>query len=181
MILGEQNLSYIDVGLEEGEEPPPNPEPTPEPTVPPAPPTGDAGTSAPSGSTGGTASDPSAVDPGAGQPDASVPVGPASPIQVLPRMRQTAQIGAPSSRKVKVRTRLMLTDEPVYTDWGVTVRWRVTKRSEDNCTIRNRKGEQTVKFTKRGRCAVVAWAPSPNPLFVAPFKEKRIYKVRNSL
>jgi hypothetical protein len=58
---------------------------------------------------------------------------------------------------------LILTKEPVYTDWGVTVRWRVTKRSQDNCTIRNRDGEQCVKFIKRGRCTVVAWAPSLNP------------------
>jgi hypothetical protein len=119
------------------------------------------------------------TDGSAGAPN--VPVEVASPIQAQTRIQQTARLSAPKGSKQRVGTRLVLTKEPVYTDWGVTVRWRVTKKSEDNCTIRNRKGKQTVEFTKRGRCTVVAWAPSPNPPLVTPFNEKRTYKVRNDL
>ena len=108
-------------------------------------------------------------------------VGPASPVQAQQRIRQRAQIKAPKSSKQRVSTRLMLTKEPIYTDQGVTVRWRVTKRSEDNCTIRNRNGEVSVLFTEQGRCTVIAWAPSPDPMVFAPFSEKRIYQVRNNL
>ena len=177
VIVQDKNLSYIDVGLSGGEDPPPNPEPTPEPTPePPAP------APAPAAPAPAAPAPVNPAGPPAGPPaDAGVPVEIANPVQAQQRMRQTAQVKAPKSKKVRTRTRLVLTEEPIYTDWGVTVRWRVTKRSEDNCKIRNRDGKQTVKFTKRGRCTVVAWAPSPNPLFVTPFKEKRIYKVRNSL
>lgn len=44
-------------------------------------------------------------------------------------------------------------------------------RSEDNCTIRKRDGEVSVKFTDPGRCTVVAWALSPNPIYVASLVE----------
>ncbi len=108
-------------------------------------------------------------------------MGIASPVQAQQRIRQRAQLTAPASSKQRVRTRLVLTREPVFTDQGVTVRWRVTKRSEDNCTIRNRSGKVSVKFTKPGRCTEVAWAPSPDPMMYAPFNEKRIYKVRRTL
>lgn len=176
---GANNLSYIDVALTGGEDPPVVPDP--EPTNPPAPPSGDTGTSAPPAADPGAGTTPGGANPDAGQPGAGVPVEVASPVQAQQRIRQRAQIQAPKSSKQRVRTRLVLTREPVFTDQGVTVRWRVTKRSEDNCTIRNRDGRVTVKFTKRGRCTVVAWAPSPNPLVYAPFNEKRIYKVRNTL
>lgn len=172
---GANNLSYIDVALSGGEDPPVVPDP--EPTNPPAPPSTDGGASTPSGTPGGAPTDPGA----SGSPGAGVPVEVASPVQAQKRVRQRAQIQAPKSSKQRVRTRLVLTREPVFTNQGVTIRWRVTKRSEDNCTIRNRDGRVTVKFTERGRCTVVAWAPSPNPLVYAPFKEKRIYKVRNNV
>lgn len=175
---GANNLSYIDVGLSGGEDPPATPDP--EPTNPPAPPAGDTGTTPPADSSGGGSTS-GPADPGAGEPGAGVPVEVASPIVAQQRIRQRARIAAPKSSRQQVQTRLTLTREPIFTDQGVTIRWRVTKRSEDNCTVRNRDGRVTVKFTKRGRCTVVAWAPSPNPLVYAPFKEKRIYKVRNSL
>lgn len=179
VVLDADNLSFIDVALTGGENPPVVPDP--EPTNPPAPPSTDTGGSAPAAPSVPGATSPGGINPGAGQPGAGVPVGIASPIQAQQRVRQRAQITAPKSSKQRVRTRLMLTEEPVFTDQGVTVRWRVTKKSQDNCTIRNRDGEVSVKFTKRGRCTVVAWAPSPNPLVYAPFNEKRIYKVRNTL
>lgn len=180
VMVGEQNLSFIDVGLTGGEDPPVVPDP--EPTNPPAPPSGDAGTSTPSSPTDGGSSSPGAsglAPAGAGQSEAGVPVEVASPVGQ--RIAQRARITAPKSSKQRVRTRLMLTEEPLFTDQGVTIRWRVTKRSQDNCTIRNRDGEVSVKFTKQGRCTVVAWAPSPNPAVYAPFNEKRIYQVRNTL
>lgn len=180
VMVGEQNLSFIDVGLTGGEDPPVTPDPVP--TNPPAPPSGETGTSTPSSPTDGGSSSPGAsgsAPAGAGQPEAGVPVEVASPVGQ--RIAQRARITAPKSSKQRVRTRLMLTREPIFTDQGVTIRWRVTKRSQDNCTIRNRNGEVTVKFTKRGRCTVIAWAPSPNPQVFAPFKEKRIYKVRNTV
>lgn len=179
VVAGDLNLTYIDVGLTDGEDPPvdPDPEPTDPPTTPPSG-GGDVPATPPGASEG-------SGEPGAGPADSPenvvVPPGEGSATVVGNRIAQVADITAAKSSKRKVGTRLILTKEPVYTDWGVTVRWRVTKRSQDNCTIRNRDGEQSVKFIKRGRCTVVAWAPSPNPELVAPFKELRVYKVRNVL
>lgn len=181
VVVGELELTYIDVGLTGGEDPPvePDPDPTDPPTPPPA---DDGGATSPAAPTG-TSEGPGEPDAGpqAGPEDVTVPAESGSGTVAAERIAQTADIKAPKSSKRKVGTRVVLTEEPVYTDWGVTVRWRVTKRSQDNCVIRNRDGRQTVKFTKKGRCTVVAWAPSPNPLLVAPFNEKRIYKVRKNL
>ena len=187
VLVGAQNLSYIDVGLSGGEDPPvtPDPEPTSEPTTPPAPPSGGGGGgSAPSDGSSGAVAGGGATESTpaeSGQPGAGVPVEVASPILAQQRIQQRARITAPKSSKQRVRTRLMLTEGPVFTDQGVTVRWRVTERSQDNCTLRNRSGQVSVKFTKAGRCTVIAWAPSPNPEVFAPFREKRVYQVRNSI
>ena len=183
-IVGAQNLSFIDVGLSGGENPPVDPDP--EPTTPPAPPTGGGGGGAdsPPADSGGAVAGGGASGtggPATGQPGAGVPVEVASPILAQQRVQQRARITAPKSSKQRVRTRLMLTEGPIFTDQGVTVRWRVTKRSQDNCTIRNRNGQVSVQFTNPGRCTVVAWAPSPNPLVFAPFIEKRVYLVRNTV
>ncbi len=181
-IVGAQNLSFIDVGLSGGENPPVDPDP--EPTNPPAPPSGGGGAGTPPADSGGAVAGGGASGAGgptAGQPGAGVPVEVASPILAQQRVKQRARITAPKSSKQRVRTRLMLTEGPLFTDQGVTVRWRVTKRSQDNCTIRNRSGEVSVNFTNPGRCTVVAWAPSPNPLVFAPFREKRVYLVRNNV
>lgn len=179
VLVPDMNLSYIDVGLSGGQDPPVVP--VPEPTTPPAPPGGDSGASAPPATSPGAETSPGPANPDAGPPGVEVPVEVASPAQGQPRIRQRAEITAPKSSRQRVRTRLMLTEKPVFTDQGVTVRWRLTKASRDNCTIRNRSGEVSVKFTKRGRCTVVAWAPSPNPEVFAPFKQLRIYTVRNTL
>ena len=179
-MVGDQNLSYIDVALSGGEDPPVVPEP--EPTTPPAPPSDGGGTTAPPADSGGSvAGDGASGAPGAGQPGAGVPVEIASPVQAQQRIRQRARITAPKSSRQRVGTRLMLTNGPIFTDQGVTVRWRITERSEDNCTIRNRNGKVSVTFTDPGRCTVVAWAPSPNPEVFLPFAQKRIYKVRNTV
>ena len=181
-IVGAQNLSFIDVGLSGGENPPVDPDP--EPTTPPAPPSGGGGADTPPADSGGAVAGGGALGaggPATGQPGAGVPVEVASPILAQQRIKQRARITAPKSSKQRVRTRLMLTEGPIFTDQGVTVRWRVTKRSQDNCTIRNRSGEVSVAFTNPGRCTVVAWAPSPNPLVFAPFVEKRVYQVRNNV
>ena len=175
-MVGDQNLSYIDVALSGGEDPPVTPEP--EPTTPPAPPSGGGTTTPPAGS-GGTVA--GAGAPGAGQPGAGVPVEIASPVQAQQRIRQRARITAPKSSRQRVGTRLMLTNGPIFTDQGVTVRWRITERSEDNCTLRNRNGQVSVTFTDPGRCTVVAWAPSPNSEVYLPFAQKRIYQVRNTV
>ena len=182
-IVGAQNLSFIDVGLSGGENPPVDPDP--EPTTPPAPPSGGGGgADTPPADSGGAVAGggaPGAGAPATGQPGAGVPVEVASPILAQQRIKQRARITAPKSSKQRVRTRLMLTEGPLFTDQGVTVRWRVTNRSQDNCTIRNRSGQVSVKFTNPGRCTVVAWAPSPNPLVFAPFVERRVYQVRNNV
>ena len=180
VMVGDQNLSYIDVALSGGEDPPVVPEP--EPTTPPAPPSDGGGTTTPPADSGGSvAGDGASGAPGAGQPGAGVPVEIASPVQAQQRIRQRARITAPKSSRQRVGTRLMLTNGPIFTDQGVTVRWRITERSEDNCTIRNRNGKVSVTFTDPGRCTVVAWAPSPNPEVFLPFAQKRIYKVRNTV
>ena len=179
VMLGELNLSYIDVALSGGEDPPVVPDP--EPTTPPAPPSGGGGTTAPPADSGGTGAGGAPGASGAGQPGAGVPVGIASPVQAQQRIRQRARITAPKSSRQLVRTQLMLTNGPIFTDQGVTVRWRITERSRDNCTLRNRNGRVMVAFTDPGRCTVVAWAPSPNPEVYLPFVEKRIYQVRNTL
>ena len=179
VLLGDQNLSYIDVALSGGEDPPVVPDP--DPTTPPAPPSGGGGTTAPPADSGGAGAGGAPGASGAGQPGAGVPVEIASPVQAQQRIRQRARITAPKSSRQRVGTQLMLTSGPVFTDQGVTVRWRITERSQDNCTLRNRNGRVMVTFTDPGRCTVVAWAPSPNPEVFLPFSERRIYKVRNTV
>lgn len=147
VVVGAQNLTYIDVGLTGGEDPPVVPDP--EPTTPPAPAPAPA---APAELSSGDPVTESVAPP----QDAGVPVEVASPTKAQERIQQSARIRAETSSKQRVGTQLVLTKEPIYTDWGVTVRWRVTKKSQDNCTISNRKGKRTVKFEKRGRCTVVA-------------------------
>jgi hypothetical protein len=99
-----------------------------------------------------------------------------TPAQLLAQKRQTARIRAPKSAAFKVGTMLVLTKKPVKTSAGVTVRWRATEASEDNCTVRVRNGRATAEMIKAGTCRVIAFAPAPSPEFLR-FRETRTYRV----
>jgi len=71
---------------------------------------------------------------------------------------------------------LVLAKNPVKTSAGVTVRWRATEASEDNCTVRVRNGRATAEMIKAGTCRVIAFAPAPSPEFLR-FRETRTYRV----
>jgi len=174
VVLGDQNLTYIDVGLSGGADAPP----------PPPPPTDGGGTTPPPTDGGGTTPPPAESTPGV-TPGESAGPGPVAgpPAQVITpgfaqvRVRQTARIRAPRTGSYELGRKLTLTQRPVKTSAGVTVRWRVTKASEDNCVIKKRKGRVTLKLTDPGRCRVVAYAPAPSPEFLR-FRETRTYRVK---
>jgi hypothetical protein len=174
VVLGDQNLTYIDVGLSGGADAPP----------PPPPPTDGGGTTPPPTDGGGTTPPPAGSTPGV-TPGESAGPGPVAgpPAQVITpgfaqvRVRQTARIRAPRTGSYELGRKLTLTQRPVKTSAGVTVRWRVTKASEDNCVIKKRKGRVTLKLTDPGRCRVVAYAPAPSPEFLR-FRETRTYRVK---
>jgi hypothetical protein len=174
VVLGDQELTYIDVALSGGQDPPPIDD-------------GDGGGTTPPPSGGGTTTPPPATSsPGTGEPggaqagagpgDGAGPVAITTPAQLLAQKRQTARIRAPKSAAFKVGTMLVLAKNPVKTSAGVTVRWRATEASEDNCTVRVRNGRATAEMIKAGTCRVIAFAPAPSPEFLR-FRETRTYRV----
>lgn len=168
VVLGDQNLTYIDVGLSGGEDPPADDGggTTPPPTTPPV--------VTPPPSSGGS----STAGDGSNNPNLLLerPIQINDPQQAQERVRQTARIRAPKSGSFKVGSTVVLTQRPIKTSAGVTVRWRVTKASYDNCVIRNNKGKVTANLNKVGTCRVIAWAPAPSPQFLG-FREARLYRI----
>jgi hypothetical protein len=167
VMRGDLNLSYIDIGLGTRTDPVPPPD---EPTTPPATGGGTSTAAAPAPAPA------AAVAPTTetGQPQVTTPQVPPQAAKAL--IAQYAKIKAPKSGKYPVGTTIVLAKRPVKTDVGVTVRWRATKPSLDNCLVKVRKGKATVTFTDPGRCRVVAWAPAASPDYL-PFKAVRTYRV----
>ncbi len=166
IVRNDLNLTYIDVGLGTRTDD----VPTCEPTTPPA--------------TGGGTSTPAAPAPApvaapapatvTEQPEATTPEVTPQEAKVL--IAQYAKIKAAKSGKYPVGTTIVLAKKPVKTDVGVTVRWRATMKSRDNCLVQVRKGKATATLTDPGRCRVIGWAPAASPDF-APFKVVRTYRV----
>jgi hypothetical protein len=99
-----------------------------------------------------------------------------APVTASPnRLMQTAEIRARVSGRVPVGTSVVLTRRPVYTDAGVTVRWRVTATSRETCRIQREAGRVTVTMTAPGTCRVVGFAPAPSPLY-NEFRVQRTYR-----
>ena len=109
-------------------------------------------------------------------PVEQVPVQITSPEFAQAQVRQTARIRAPKNGKYKLGRTLVLTPKPVKTSAGVTVRWRVTDKSEDNCLVRKRNGKVSLKLIKPGTCRVIAYAPAPSPEYLR-FRDTRTYRV----
>lgn len=158
------NLTYIDVGVGTRTDPIPNDDAT----VPPP-----SGGTASSGSTTPVVTTPGNVG---GPPVDSPAIGVGIPPQAasLP-VRQQAMIRAAKSGIYRVGTALTLSARPVYTDTGVTVRWRRQIQDRDHCTIRVRDGRATVRLDNPGVCRVVGWAPAPSPEYAA-FRWTRTYR-----
>jgi hypothetical protein len=155
------NLTYIDVTVGTRTDPIPTDEPT-------APPSG--------GSSSGGSTPTPVTTPGPGP--AAGPQGPievAVPIAATALVQQNARIRARKSGKYPVGQTLLLAARPVYTDAGVTVRWRERVLDRDRCTVRVRDGRATVTLNKPGTCTVFAWAPAPSPDY-APFRWSRTYR-----
>jgi hypothetical protein len=175
VVLGDLNLTYIDVGLSGGQDAPP----------PPPPPPGDGGGTTPPPTDGGSTTPPPAGSIPGVAPGESAGPGPVGgpPAQVITpgfaqvQFRQTARIRAPRTGSYDLGRKLTLTKRPVKTSAGVTVRWRVTKASEDNCVVKKRNGRVTLKLKSPGRCRVIAYAPAPSPEFLR-FRETRTYRVK---
>jgi len=86
------------------------------------------------------------------------------PAAATAQIRQRARLSVPSTaRRYSVGDQLVLTKKPVKTTAGVTVRWKAAAGSQDNCTVRTRKGVVTATLVKPARCRVLAWAPAPSP------------------
>ncbi len=168
MLRDDLNLTYIDVGLGTRTDPIP---PVDEPTTPPA--TG-GGTSTPA-APAPVSTEQTPADQG-GQPEVTNPQLPPQAATAL--FVQKAKIKALKSGKYAVGTKIVLAKKRVKTSAGVTVRWRATVRSLDNCRVNVRKGDgkATVKLTKPGRCRIIAWAPPASPDWTA-FKATRTYRV----
>ena len=105
--------------------------------------------------------------PQAGQPEDVTAVQAATAPQ-----RQRAKLGMPKSgKKFAPGTVRVLTDKPIKTTAGVTVRWRVTTKSRDYCSVKtlrgtknpDNRGKTLLRMRERGNCTVVAWAPAPSP------------------
>jgi len=91
------------------------------------------------------------------------------------QIAQTARVRAQKSGRYQVGTRLMLARQPVTTDAGVTVRWRVLEQSQEACRVRTRDGRTTVILRKPGTCRVVGYAPAPSPEHLE-FRVMRTYR-----
>jgi len=177
VVVPGSELTYIDVALSGGEDPPTvEPTPTPSPTTPPS----DGGASIPG--PGPTAGPGPAAGPGpTAGPAGDVPVFVASPgDQIRERSRQRARLRATAQVWHRVGGVIVLTTRPVRTDYGVTVRWRVQKQDRENCQVQSRSGRVTLRFNDEGVCRVIAWAPSPDVANVAPYRETRTYRVRGN-
>ena len=167
---GDLNLTYIDVTVGTRTDPIPTDEPT-------TPPSG-GGTSSGSTSTGSTTSGgaassvPGPEGPSAGQGPVSVAITPAAGTV---RLQQHARIRAAERGTYPVGRRLLLAARPVKTDAGVTVRWRIREQDRDQCQIRLRDGQTTVKLVRPGTCTVIGWAPAPSEQY-APFRWTRTYR-----
>jgi hypothetical protein len=167
VVLGDLNLTYIDVALSGGED---------------APADNGGGTTPPP--SGGTTSPPAASPPLAPPTGVDAPGGPGEeqPVQVggpefaQAKVRQTARIRAPRSGNYKLGQTLVLTPQAVKTSAGVTVRWRAKESSKDNCIVQNRNGRVTAKLIKLGTCRVIAYAPAPSPIYLR-YRETRTYRV----
>ena len=90
-------------------------------------------------------------------------------------IQQRARIKARKAGTYRVGQTLLLAAKPVYTDAGVTVRWRQMVQDREECTVRVRNGRATVTLNKPGTCTVVGWAPAPSPEY-APFRWTRTYR-----
>jgi hypothetical protein len=168
VLVGDQNLTYIDVGV------PQDPgEAIFEPDCSTTPPPTGGGTSTPAAPAPAPAASVAPTTEN-GQPQVTTPQVPPQAAKGL--IAQNAKIKAPKSGKYPVGTTIVLAKKPVKTDVGVTVRWRATKPSLDNCVVKVRKGTATATFTDPGRCRVVAWAPAASPDYL-PFKAVRTYTV----
>jgi hypothetical protein len=171
-LVPELNLTYIDVGLgTRTDEVPTCP-------APPAPPSGGTSTSTPAAPAAAPVSTEQTPADQGGQPEATTPQLP--PQAATGLFVQKAKIKALKSGKYEVGTKIVLAKKRVKTSAGVTVRWRATVRSLDNCKVKVRKGDgkATVKLIKPGRCRIIAWAPPASPDWTG-FRETRTYRVRN--
>lgn len=173
VLRSDLNLTYIDVGLGVRTDPVP---PIDEPTTPP---TTGGGSSTPAAATTTDGAAP-ATQPESNQPEVTTP-RPIPPQAATALFIQKAKVKATKSGKYPVGQVIVLTKRPLKTDAGVTVRWRATKASLDNCTVERVKkgsklGRVTATLTAPGRCRVIGWAPPASPDF-APFKVARTYRV----
>lgn len=170
VMRGDLNLTYIDVTV--GTRTDPIPEEEDDTTPPPS-----------GGGTSGGGTTPPVTPPASDdQPDAPAGdqgaqnpgpvVNPASP---LTQLRQTARIRARKAGTYKVGQTLLLTARPVYTNAGVTVRWRERIADRDQCRVRVRDGRATVTLNKPGNCTVVGWASAPSPEYNA-YRWTRTYR-----
>jgi hypothetical protein len=167
VVLGDQNLTYIDVALSGGQDAPPPPPPIDGGGTTPPPPVSVPGV------TPGESTGPGPVGPGpVGGPPAQV----ITPEFAQVRVRQTARIRAPRTGAYELGRTLTLAQRPVKTSAGVTIRWMVTEASEDNCVVKKRDGRVTLNLKKVGFCRVIAYAPSPSPEYLQ-FRETRTYRV----
>lgn len=163
VMRGDLNLTYIDVGLKTRTDP-----------VPTCTPTGGGGTTGGGGGTAAAPATPPDATPAGPQPEAGNPN--AGPQAATALIAQKAKIAAKKSGRYLVGKVIVLAKRPIKTDAGVTVRWRATTASQDNCLVKVRKGKATATLVKPGRCTVIGWAPAPSPAF-APFKVTRTYRV----
>jgi hypothetical protein len=100
---------------------------------------------------------------------------PADPATVAARRVQTAEVRTQASGRYQVGDTLLLASQPVVTDAGVTLRWRVTTESRNVCTVRTRDGRSTVTLTRPGVCRVIGLAPPPSPEYFA-YRIQRTYR-----
>lgn len=163
VLLGSQNLTYIDVGVGT------RTDAVPSCTTPPAD-TSTGGTTG--GATGGTSG---AVPTPQAQVAQQGPAQTVVPSAATAGTAQTARIRAKASGRYPVGTVIMLARKAVKTSAGVTVRWRATTQSRSVCTVRTAAGRATATLTRPGICTVVAWAPAPSPDYL-PFRTQRTYR-----
>ncbi len=169
VMRGDLDLTYIDVTVGTRTDPIPGEDGTV------TPPPSDGST--PTGSTDGSTPVNPPVNPpvGPGPMNPEVVVGPASPTTKMP---QRARIRAAKAGTYRVGQRLVLTPRPIYTDAGVTVRWRVRAQDRDECRVVKKKGRVTLKLIDTGKCKVIGWAPAPSDDY-APYRWQRIYRVKS--
>lgn len=163
VMRGDLELTYLDVTVGTRTDPIPDEEPvTPPPSGPPA-------------SGGSTPPSSSAADTPGPQAGPQGPVEVAVPAAATALIQQTARIRARKAGTYRVGQTLVLTPRPIYTDAGVTVRWRERVTDRDQCTVKVRKGMATVTLDKPGKCTVIGWAPAPSPDY-ASFRWTRTYR-----